>query len=52
MTVHDNVTIAGAFGIGRLTGFEAHIIPNAHARAVVRGIAGDTIWSRRTWDWT
>lgn len=42
MTVHDNVTIAGAFGIGRLTGFEAHIIPNAHARAVVRGIAGDT----------
>ncbi len=43
MAVYDNVTVAGAFGIGRLTGFEAHIIPNAHARAVVRGIAGDTV---------
>lgn len=41
MTVHDNVTVTGAFGIGRLTGFEAHIIPNAHASAVIRGIAGD-----------
>lgn len=42
MIVHDNVTVTGAFGIGRLTGFEAHIIPNAHAWALVRGIAGDT----------
>ncbi|MDE6053622.1 MAG: phage late control D family protein [Lachnospiraceae bacterium] len=41
MTVHDNVTVTGAFGIGRLTGFEAHIIPNAHASAVIRGIAED-----------
>lgn len=41
MTVYDNVTVAGAFGIGRLTGFEAHILPNAHARALVRGIAED-----------
>ncbi|MDE7418255.1 MAG: hypothetical protein K2N44_18455 [Lachnospiraceae bacterium] len=41
MTVHDNVTVTGAFGIGRLTGFEAHIIPNAHASAVISGIADD-----------
>ena len=41
MTVHDNVTIEGAFGIGRLTGFEADIRPNTHAKATVRGIAKD-----------
>ena len=42
MTIHDdNVTITGAFHIGRLTGFEAHIIPNAHAVAVIKGISKD-----------
>lgn len=41
MTVHDNVAITGAFHIGRLTGFEAHIIPNAHATAVIKGISKD-----------
>ena len=51
MTVHDdNVTITGAFHIGRLTGFEAHIIPNAHATAVIKGISKDimnlVIWQK------
>ena len=41
MTVHDNVVITGAFGITMLTDFEAHILSNAHATAVIKGIAKD-----------
>ncbi len=41
MTVYDKVAVTGAFQTGRLTGFEAHIVPNAHATAVIKGIAKD-----------
>ncbi len=39
MVKHNNVTIQGAFGLNRLTGFDANIMPNMHARAVIEGFS-------------
>ena len=41
MREHNKISIEGAFGLERLTGFEAHVMPGKHARAVIEGIAGE-----------
>ena len=43
MREHNKISIEGAFGLERLTGFEAHVRPGKHARAVIEGIAGKLI---------
>lgn len=41
MREHNGIAIEGAFGLERLTGFESHVMPGKHARAVIEGIAGE-----------
>ena len=41
MKEHNGIFIEGAFGLDCLTGFESHVMPGKHARAVIEGIAGE-----------